>query len=67
MCLLFNGSSVPMAQMRPDFLILETATEHPPGGATLELCGDASERRWHVRLPHGTSRASRTVAIAPIT
>ena len=66
MRLLLNGSSIPVAQMGPDFLILEAATEHPPGDAMLELCVDASERRWPVRLPHGISRASRTVAIAQV-
>ncbi|HTD65443.1 MAG TPA: hypothetical protein VK846_02795, partial [Candidatus Limnocylindria bacterium] len=56
MRLLLNGSSIPVAQMGPDFLILQSATEHPPGDATLELCVDASERRWPVHLPHGISR-----------
>jgi hypothetical protein len=67
MRLLLNGISIPVVQMGPDFLILQSATEHPPGDATLELCVDASERRWPVRLPHGISRASRTVAIAQVT
>jgi hypothetical protein len=44
MRLLLNDSSIPIAQMGPDFLILETAMEHPPSDATLELCVDASER-----------------------
>jgi hypothetical protein len=64
MRLLLNGSSIPIAQMGPDFLILESATEHPPGDATVELRIDASERRWKVRLPHGISSASRTVTIS---
>ena len=61
MRLLVNGSSIPVAQMGPDFLVLETATEHPPTDATIELRIDASERRWKVRLPHGLSGTSRTV------
>ena len=64
MRLLVNGSSIPVAQMGPDFLILESAAEHPPTDATIELRIDASERRWKVRLPHGLSNTSRTVAIA---
>lgn len=64
MRLLLNGNSIPVAQRGPDFLILESATEHPPSDATLELCVDASERRWKVRLPHGISSASRTVTIS---
>ena len=63
MRLLLNGSSIPVAQMGPDFLILESATEHPPADATIELRIDASERRWKVRLPEGISSASRTVSI----
>jgi hypothetical protein len=64
MRLLLNGSSIPVVQMGPDFLILQSATEHPPSDATLELCVDANERRWKVRLPKGISAASRTVAIS---
>jgi hypothetical protein len=66
MRLLLNGSSVPVVQMGPDFLILQSATEHPPSEATLELCVDESERRWKVRLLHGISSASRTVMISRI-
>lgn len=64
MRLLLHGSSIPIAEMGPDFLVLESATEHPPSDATLELRIDASERRWKVRLPHGISGTSRTVTIA---
>jgi hypothetical protein len=64
MRLLLNGSSIPVAQMGPDFLILESATEHPPSDAIIELRIDASERRWKVQLPNGISTASRTVAIS---
>jgi hypothetical protein len=66
MRLLVNGSSIPVAQMGPDFLILESAAEHPPSDATLELRVDANERRWQVRLPRGISSASRTVTISRI-
>jgi hypothetical protein len=64
MRLLLNGSSIPVVQMGPDFLILQSATEHPPSDAILELCVDANERRWKVRLPQGISSASRTVIIS---
>ena len=64
MRLLLNGGALPIAQMGPDFLILESATEHPPTDATIELRIDASERRWKVRLPHGLSNTSRTVTIS---
>jgi len=64
MRLLLNGSSIPVAQMGPNFLILESATEHPPSDATIELRIDESERRWKVRLSEGMSSASRTVTIS---
>ena len=64
MRLLVNGSSIPVAQMGPDFLILESAAEHPPTDATIERRIDACERRWKVRLPHGLSNTSRTVFMA---
>jgi hypothetical protein len=64
MRLVLNGSSIPVAQMGPDFLILESPTEHSPTDATLELRIDASERSWKVRLPEGISNASRTVTIS---
>jgi hypothetical protein len=66
MRLLLNGSSIPITEMGPDFLVLESAPEHPPADATLELCVDASERRWKVRLPNGISSASRTVTISRV-
>lgn len=67
MRLLLNGSSIPIAQMGPDFLIFESASDRPPVDATLELCINANERRWKVRLPHGLSAASRTVTISQPT
>ena len=66
MRLLVDGQSLPIAQMGPDFIILKEAAEHPPTDAMLELCIDASERRWKVRLPHGISSDSLTVAIAKV-
>ena len=66
MRLLLNGSSIRVAQMGPDFLILESGTEHPPTDATIELRIDASERCWKVRLPDGISPTSRTVAISRV-
>ena len=59
MSLMLNGNSIPVVQMGPDFLILKSPFEHPPGDATLELWVDASERRWKVRLPNGISGCSR--------
>lgn len=64
MQLLINGGSVRIAQMGPDFLLLDEPIDHPPTDATIVLQVDESERRWKVRLPHGLSAASRRAAIA---
>lgn len=64
MRLLVNGSSIAVAQMGPDFLLVDAPINHPPGNASLVLQVDDSERRWDVNLPEGISAASKRVAIA---
>ena len=61
--LFVNGSVVPVAQLGPDFVILERAIEHPPCDAELLLRVDANEERWSVRLPDGLTSASREARI----
>lgn len=63
MSLSFNGTSLPVAQLGPDFLLLETPGDHPPCEASVVLRVDQTERRWSVRLPRGISAGSRRVAI----
>jgi len=50
--------------MGPDFLLIESASGHPPGDATIVLQVDQSERRWNVHLPDGISAESKRVALA---
>ena len=64
MRLLVNGSSISVAQMGPDFLLVDAPTNHPPGNASVVLQVDQSERRWNVHLPNGISAESKRVAIA---
>jgi hypothetical protein len=66
MKLLVNGSSIPVAQMGPDFLLLKETIEHPPANASIVMQVDASERRWNVRLPDGISLASKRVVISAV-
>ena len=61
--LIFNGHSLPVAQMGPGFLLLDVPSDHPPGEASIILRVDQSERRWTVRLPNGISADSKRVAI----
>lgn len=64
MRLIVNGASIRITQMGPDFLFVESATDHPLGEATIVLQVDGSERRWNVHLPKGISAASKRVDIA---
>lgn len=64
MRLIVDGESISITHMGPDFLLIEPASDHPPGDATIVLQVDQSERRWNVRLPDGISTGSKRVAIA---
>jgi hypothetical protein len=65
MCLLVNGSSIPIAQMGPDFLLVDAPIDHPPGEARISLNVDGSQREWSVFLPEGISARSKRVALSP--
>lgn len=66
MHLLLRGNSIPVAQLGPDFLLLDAANDQAPGEGNLVLKVDQSERTWPVRLPEGISAASKRVAIAAV-
>jgi hypothetical protein len=61
--LLFNGHSIPVAQLGPGFLLLDEPSDHAPGEASIVMRVDQSERRWTVRLPSGISPDSKRVTI----
>lgn len=65
MRLLFNGHSLPVAQLGPDFLLVDQPVNHPPTAASVILQVDQSERRWNVHLPTGMSADTKKVMIAP--
>ena len=64
MRLLVNGHSLDVAQMGPDFVLLDTPVDLPPSAASLVLRVDQSERCWTVNLPNGISAGAKRVAIA---
>ena len=64
MRLIINGTSIPINQMGPDFLFVDSASDYPPGEATIVLQIDDSHREWQVRLPDGISRNSHHVPLA---
>ena len=65
MLLIINGLTLPVAQMGPDFVILDTPINHPPADASLVLQVDQSESRWNVHLPKGISVGEERVEIGP--
>jgi hypothetical protein len=67
MDLRFNGTSIPIAKMGPDYIVLHSASDHPPCEATIEMSVDDSESRWNVRLPDGISAGSKRVALGAPT
>ncbi len=64
MHLLVNGLSLPVTQMGPDFVLVESPVNHPPAAASVVLQVDQTERRWNVRLPGGISANKKRVEIA---
>ena len=66
MHLLLRGQTIPVAQMGPDFLLVDSPTDHAPGDAQLVLRVDQSERQWTVRLPNGVSARSKRVLLAAV-
>jgi hypothetical protein len=61
--LLINGKSLPVAQLGPDFLMLEEVADHPPCDAVVKLRVDNKERQWSVRLPQGIAARRVTLAL----
>ncbi len=64
MRLLVNGRSIGITHMGPDFLLVESPTDLPPGEASIMLKVDDSESQWKVRLPEGMSKTSKRVPLA---
>ncbi len=64
MRLFIDGASIGITHMGPDFLLVESPADHPPGEASISLKVDDSESQWKVRLPEGMSKTSHRVALA---
>lgn len=60
------GATFTIAQMGPDFLILDDPRNFPACEADIHFSVDESHRQWRVTLPNGISRQSRLTAIAPV-
>jgi hypothetical protein len=64
MYLIVDGSSIPIDQMGPDFLLIDKLIDHPPCEATIVLTIDDDERRWNVLLPEGLAVGRTRVELA---
>jgi len=62
--LLLNGHCIPVAQLGPGFLLLDTPSDHPACDAKLVMRVDENERSWTVTLPNGISAGSKRVFIS---
>ncbi len=62
--LVVNGRTHKVAQVAPDFLLLETATEIPPGHGVLVIRVEGSQEiRRAIELPVGASQETNRVQI----
>ena len=66
MRLLVNGFSLRIAQMGPDFLLVDSDTAHGPGPAIIQMQVDASERQWEVHLPEGVVAGKMQPVVATL-
>jgi len=63
MALIVNGSTLSIAQLGPDFLLLRETLSHPPTEATVVMQIDGNERQWTVKLPDGLAEGVERVRI----
>ena len=66
MRLVLNGRNFRIAQMGPDFLLIDSPDNHPPSRATIELTIDDSRRTWDVELPLGMSCDEERVMLGSV-
>lgn len=64
MTLQMGDISLPVAQLGPDFLVLEAAVEHPPATGIVTLEVDGRVRTVPVHIPGGLYRHSEEVFIS---
>ena len=64
MKLFVNGLILPIAQLGPNFLILEKSIDHPPADAEIGLWIDGREDGWRIRLAEGIQAGQRKTGIS---
>ncbi len=63
MQLFVNGHVLKIAQLGPQFLMLDQPIENPPADAEILMSVDGKEERWRVHLPDGISATAPTTPI----
>lgn len=48
-----NGHVLSIAQLGPDFIMLDDPPDQPPSDGEIAVWIDGYERRWNVHLPDG--------------
>ena len=48
-----NGHVLSIAQLGPDFIMLDGPPDQPPSDGEIAVWIDGRERRWNVHLPDG--------------
>ena len=64
--LILNGHTLPVAQLGPDFLVLDRPVDYPAGSGDILMIVDGEAERWTVRLPDGIQTTRRKVAISSL-
>ena len=57
-----NGHVLPIAQLGPDFLVLQNPIDQPPAEAEIGMWIDGREDRWRVSLAEGIKAGERKTA-----
>lgn len=67
MQLRLDGDVFSVAQLGPDFLILDNPTDRPPGLGEIEMWIDGRHRRWTVKISAGVRAGERQTKISRLT
>ncbi|MBI3408166.1 MAG: hypothetical protein HY040_07405 [Planctomycetes bacterium] len=59
-----NGRVLPIAQLGPNFLVLENPIDYPPTDAEITMSIDGHEDRWPVQLVDGIQAGQRKTSIS---
>jgi hypothetical protein len=59
-----NGLVLRIGHLGPDYVLLDSAIDHPPSDAEISLSVDGKESRWRVKLVEGLSASQHRSRIS---